>query len=316
MQADSRSKVFVIKTGDRPGGVRELLKLFHTERLSGKLVAIKANYNSADPFPASTHIDTLSSIVSSLKDNGSSVVLAERSGMGITRDVLYDMGVASLSRDLGFDVVVLDSLKGNDWHKENPEGSHWRRGYLFPKLFKEADAIVSTCCLKTHRFGGHFTMSLKNSVGIVAKHDPYDRYNYMFELHGSPYQRLMIAEINAAYQPDIVIMDAIKGFSTGGPEAGTVIEPGVMLASTDRVALDAAGVSILRAFGTTPEVSAGPIFKQEQIARAVELGLGAKGPDEMELVPINEEAKDTCTLIEEEMRHDGPGFKEYRISKV
>ncbi len=316
MRADGRSQVFIIKTDDRSGGVHELLKLFPMKKLSGKLAAVKANYNSADPFPASTHIDTLSSIVSGLQDNGTNVVLAERSGMGITRDVLYDMGVTSLSQKLGFDAVVLDSLKGTDWHKENPPGSHWKRGFLFPKLFKEADAIVTTCCLKTHRFGGQFTMSLKNSVGMVAKQDPSDRYNYMYELHGSPHQRLMIAEINAAYRPDIVIMDAIKGFTTGGPEAGTVIEPGVMLASTDRVAMDAVGVSILRMYGTTPEVSAGPIFKQEQIARAVELGLGAKGPDMIEVVPVNEEAKEMCSLIEEEMQHEGPGFKEYRISNT
>ncbi len=314
MESDGRSKVFVIKTNDREDGVRELLKRFKIGELSGKSVAIKANFNSADPFPASTHPDTLAAIVGTLKDNDASVVLAERSGMGITRDVLYEMGIMSLSQKLGFDVTVLDQSR--EWHKESPVGSHWKRGYLFPDIFRRADAVVTTCCLKTHRFGGHFTMSLKNSVGMVAKHDPHDRYNYMYELHGSPYQRLMIAEINAAYEPLFVVMDGIKGFSRGGPEAGTLIEPGLMLASTDRVALDAAGVSILRAYGTTPEVSSGPVFQQEQIARAAELGLGAKGPDGMEVIPVNEEARDMCGRIEGVLREAGKGFKEYHISSV
>jgi uncharacterized protein (DUF362 family) len=313
MHADGLSQVFVIKTGDRSAGVRELMDRFMVGQMSGKRVAIKANYNSADPFPASTHLDTLSSIVDGLRDSGASIVLAERSGMGITRDVLYEMGVMSLAQKKGFEVVVLDSLKGDDWHTESPPDSHWKRGFLFPKLFIEADAIVETCCLKTHRFGGHFTMSLKNSVGMVARHDPGDRYNYMFELHGSPYQRLMVAEINAAYRPFFIIMDAIKGFSTGGPEAGKLIEPGLLLASSDRVALDAAGVAILRSYGTTHEVSAGPIFKQEQLARAAELGLGAKGPDDMEILPLNDEAKELCSRIYEELRMAGPGFREYRI---
>jgi len=57
------------------------------------------------------------------------------------------------------------------------------------------DTLVQTCCLKTHRFGGHFTLSLKNSVGLAAKRVPEDSYNYMSELHGSPHQRRMIAEI-------------------------------------------------------------------------------------------------------------------------
>jgi uncharacterized protein (DUF362 family) len=50
------------------------------------------------------------------------------------------------------------------------------------------------------------------------------------------------------------------------------------------VAIDAVGVAILRFLGTTPEVSQGPIFKQDQIARAAELGLGVKSPDQIQIV--------------------------------
>ncbi len=46
----------------------------------------------------------------------------------------------------------------------------------------------------------------------------------------------------------------------------------------------AVGVALLRHFGTTAEVATGPIFQQEQIARAVELGLGVDGPAKIELV--------------------------------
>jgi uncharacterized protein (DUF362 family) len=56
------------------------------------------------------------------------------------------------------------------------------------------------------------------------------------------------------------------------------------LAGTDRVAIDAVGVAILRYFGTTPAVSQGAIFEQEQIARAVELGLGVDSPAKIELL--------------------------------
>lgn len=161
-----KSKLYVIKTSDRGEGIRELLKHFNLASLSGKKVALKANYNSADPFPASTHIDTLSVIVVALKEKGASLVMPERSGMGDTKSVLEYMGVIELAEKQGFDLVILDDLKSEDWIKENPEGSHWSRGFLFPKVFKEADAIVQTCCLKTHRFGGHITMSLKNSVGM------------------------------------------------------------------------------------------------------------------------------------------------------
>lgn len=313
----SRSSVYVIKTNDRGSAINELIELFDLGDISGKRVALKANYNSADPFPATTHLDTLGAIIGNLRRLDASVLLGERSGMGITKDVLYDMGVVSLARELGFNISILNDLREGGWVHEGPPDSHWMRGFLFPKAFEGSDLIVQTCCLKTHRFGGHFTMSLKNSVGMVAKLDPKDRYNYMYELHGSPYQRLMIAEINTAYKPAFVIMDGIKGFSKGGPEAGTLIEPGVMLASSDRVAIDACGVAILRSYGTTPEVSAGTIFQQGQIARAAELGIGAQSPDDIEVVPVNKAAGPICSSIESELAKDkGPGFTEYRISRA
>lgn len=292
----ANSKVYIIKTSDRRSGIRELLQQFHLGVLSGKRIGIKANYNSADPFPASTHIDTLSTITEILQEHGAEVVLAERSGMGNTRDVLEQMGVSGRAAELDFETVVLDDRTGSEWIRES--GSHWKRGFMFPRVFREVDAIIQTCCLKTHRYGGHFTMSLKNSVGMVAKFDPEDGYNYMSELHSSRHQRKMIAEINTAYEPEFVIMDALQGFSKGGPDIGTLINPGIMIASKDRVALDAVGVSVLRIYGTTDEVSRGAVFQQDQIARAVELGLGASGPDMIDVVAINDGAQEICSRIE------------------
>jgi uncharacterized protein (DUF362 family) len=294
--------VFVIKSNDRVSSVKKLVGQFDIKPFNGKTVAIKANYNSADPFPASTHIDTLSTIASILKENDSKVILAERSGMGVTSDVLKKMGVNALAKKQGFDILILDALKSFEWIKEKREGHHWRRGFLLAKIFKDSDAIVQTCCFKTHRFGGHFTLSLKNSVGMVAKYDPDDGYNYMGELHASSHQRQMIAEINASYKPEFAIMDCMQGFSKGGPHTGTLIEPGLMMASSDRIALDAAAVALLRIYGTTTEVSTGSIFKQDQIARAIELGLGASGFEDIDIVPLNDEASDICKKIVYELK--------------
>ena len=107
---------------------------------------------------------------------------------------------------------------------------------------------------------------------------------YMHELHSSPHQRRMIAEINAAYQPDLILLDGVEAFVDGGPDRGKQVEAQVILAGTDRVAVDAVGVAVLRYFGTTPAVSQRSIFQQEQIARAVELGLGVESPEQIELV--------------------------------
>ena len=74
-------------------------------------------------------------------------------------------------------------------------------------------------------------LSLKNSVGAVAKYGP-DGYNYMSELHGSAAQRRMIAEINLVYRPALVLLDGLEAFVRGGPDAGTRVVPGVIIAVT------------------------------------------------------------------------------------
>jgi uncharacterized protein (DUF362 family) len=297
--ANFNGEVFILKTTDRKTGVRALLGKFGLQDFSGKRVAIKANFNSADPFPASTHLDTLRAIVETLKGaNASSITLAERSGMGDTQEVLEQMGVLDLSRQLGFNTIVLDDVGKQDWVKFEHEGTHWLRGFHIAKVFLDADKMVQTCCLKTHRFGGHFTLSLKNSVGLVAKKVPGGIYDYMWELHGSPYQRQMIAEINNHYKADLVVMDGIEAFITGGPEQGERVAPGVLLASHDRVAIDAVGVSILKMYGARGKVGEADVFEQDQLRRAAELGIGVKSADEIELTPLNQESQPEAERIE------------------
>ncbi|MFB3889957.1 MAG: DUF362 domain-containing protein [Candidatus Bathyarchaeia archaeon] len=299
-------EVFLVRTSDRNAGVRRLLSRFSLGDFAGKRVALKANFNSADPFPASTHLDTLKAIVDVLKESGAAeITLAERSGMGNTRQVLERMGVLEQSKKLGFNVVVLDEVAKEDWVKIERDGMHWLRGFYIAKVFLEADMVVQTCCLKTHRFGGHFTLSLKNSVGLVAKKVPGAIYNYMWELHGSPYQRHLIAEINKFYKADIVVMDGIKAFVDGGPERGKEVEPGLMLASRDRVAIDAVGVAVLRSYGSTGNVMNGRIFELDQIRHAAELGVGVKSASEIALVPLDEESREAADTISRIFEREG-----------
>lgn len=102
----------------------------------------------------------------------------------------------------------------------------------------------------------------------------------------------MIAEISRFCPCDIAVMDATEGFSTGGPERGTRIAPNVILASTDRVALDAAGIALLRHYGSTPDVMRGRIFAMDPIARAVELDIGVRTAEDLRLVALDSESKD------------------------
>ncbi len=303
-------EVFLIETSDREAGVRSLFNKIDMAKFSGKTAALKANFNSPHPFPASTHLDSVKAIIDVLKEaKVKEVTLAERSGGSQnTRDVLESLGVFDLSKKMGFKVIALDEEKKEKWVKIDRDGTHWLRGFYISKVFLESDIVVQTCCLKTHRFGGHFTMSLKNSVGLIAQRLPRGVYNYMWEMHGSPHHsmwklygppntRLMIAEINKFYKVDFVVMDALKAFISEGPEKGTLVEPNLMLASRDRVAIDAVGVAILRKYGASSLMKK-PIFKLDQIRRAAELGIGAKSASDIRLTPLDDRSREAANKIE------------------
>jgi uncharacterized protein (DUF362 family) len=283
------TKLTLVRTRDRDKGVRQAIDLLGVKSFRGKSVVLKPNFNTADPAPGSTHNDTLRSLVVSLQQMGAKqITLAERSGPGdSTRKVMEKKGIFELAQELGFNILDLEELAPEGWIKIDPGESHWSQGFHFPRIYLEAESIVQTCCLKTHAYGGHFTLSLKNSVGLV----PRRGYPYMQELHSSPYQRQMIAEINTAYSPDLVVLDGVEAFVDGGPHRGTRVEAKIMLAGTDRVAIDAVGVAILRLLGTTPEVSRGRIFEQQQIARAAELGLGVASAKDIQLTTGDDESE-------------------------
>lgn len=294
------ARVAFVKTNDRAAGVRHAIDLLGLNSFSGKDVFLKPNFNSADTPPGSTHIDTLNALLLKLRKMGADrITIGDRSGMGNTREVMEQKGVFTLAKEQNVRMMVFDELRDEDWELVRQNADHWGRGFAFPRPVKNSNAIVQTCCLKTHRYGGHFTLSLKNSVGLAAKFVPGNPYNFMAELHSSPNQRRMIAEINAAYQPDLVVLDGVEAFVNGGPESGKKVNSEVILAGTDRVAVDAVGVALLRHFGTTEEVSRGPIFQQEQIARAVELNLGVDSPDHIELITDDPASSEYAKQIRE-----------------
>jgi uncharacterized protein (DUF362 family) len=177
---------------------------------------------------------------------------------------------------MGFNIV---NLNNTDNTRFTHSSINWKNGFNFPTIIQESDYVVCTGCIKTHNSGGGFTMSLKLSVGMLQT-------AHMSELHNSPVMRSLIAEINLAYKPDIIIMDGVKVFITGGPSQGFEKSPGVMIAGTDRIAVDCVGLAILKE-QNSPQI-AGKIFEQDQIARAVDLGLGIKYWTQIEFITADD----------------------------
>lgn len=270
---------------DRAAALSAVLGALGPLNFEGKTVYLKANFNSPDDFPATTHPGMLSLVVNYLRENkAAEIVVLERSGMGPTRAICQKLGITDLARRLDLRLLPLEELPPPEWRVELLPGGNWKRGVEVPSFLKEA-CVVQICNLKTHRFGGHFSASLKNSIGLVAKFaTSREPYNYMEELHASPKQRLMIAEVNQLYQPALVVMDASQVFIEAGPEKGEIANPHVVVASRDRIAVDAVGIGLLRMHGAGYPLSKGSVFEQEQVSRAVELKLGVQSPKDIQFL--------------------------------
>ncbi len=272
-----KTAVALIRTSDRREGVRRAMALLDPAGIAGKAVNLKPNFNTADPAPAGTHNDTLSEIITQLKERDAREVIVGESSFPPTNDVMEAKGTFDLANDMGFGIMNYDEIPDKDWVYFKPAGTHWPEGFHLPRQVVESEYTVSTCCLKTHGSGGVFTMSLKLSVGLTPK-------NIRRGMHRSPDMRRMIAELNQGYAPNLIIMDGVEAFTDGGPSRGQLAQPNVVIAGTDRIAVDAVGLAVLKEQGANPAIMGTPIFRQEQIGRAVEVGLGIGGPDEIDLI--------------------------------
>lgn len=283
------SRVAFVKTEDRIKGVKAALKALAVNPVKGKNVLIKPNFNTADPVPGSTHNDTLMALVDETWSMGAkSISLGERSYPS-TREVMDKKGVVPLLEKKYVKIIDFDDLKETNWVEFQPENSHWPNGFRIARPVLEAECLIATCCLKTHQFGGVFSMSLKLHVGVVPTFR--NGYQYMEQLHQSPHQQKMIAEINQPFSPDLIVLDGIDAFVDGGPMTGKRAKGNVVLVSADRVAIDAAGLAVLKVMGSNADIMHRKIFEQQQIARAVELGLGVSAPSEIEVFSADRESR-------------------------
>jgi uncharacterized protein (DUF362 family) len=283
--APRRSRVALVRTSERKRGVAEVLKLLDLRPVAGKRVVLKPNFNTAEETPGSTHNDTLAQLVTELHERGArSITLGESSGPPQTRGVMEKKGVFDLARDLRFDVVDFEQIADSEWASFAATGTHWPAGFHLPRLIVDSEYTVSTCCLKTHGAGGVFTMSLKLAVGLTPK-------TIRRTMHASPDIRRMIAELNTGYKPQLIVLDGVAAFTDGGPSRGELKAGNVMIAGDDRVAVDAVGLAMLKSLGANQAIMSRGIFQQEQIARAVELKLGANGPDAIDIITSDAESR-------------------------
>jgi uncharacterized protein (DUF362 family) len=249
-------KTAVAESLELLGGLDQLIR-------SGDRLLIKPNFNSPDPPPASTDLIFLRAVLELLMDAGAEPIVGESAG-GLwrpTRNTVAKLGVLDFLKEMGVKFVAFDD-KDTEWVEVPIEGEYLHR-VTVPKIAYEADSLIYLPCMKTHQYA-RFALSLKLSMGFVH---PAERLAFhMRNLEEK------LAEINLAWQPDLIVMDGRKAFVSGGPAQGEVAEPGIVLASGDIVAIDVEALKILQSYPAENRLDGDP-YGLPQIATASKHGL-------------------------------------------
>jgi uncharacterized protein (DUF362 family) len=227
---------------------------------SNETVLVKPNYNSAHPPPGSTASDFLRTVLSLLRERGAeAVIVGESTSHFKHRKVLKQAGVFRVTEELGVPVVIFDE---EGWEDVAVDGQYLKRVKL-AKTLQRVDRVVYLCCPKTHH-AAQFTGSLKLGMGFVN--------NWRRTLWHLRYLQEKIVDLNLILNPDLILADMRYTFIAGGPAKGELREPGLFLASQNRVAIDVEAIRVIQGFPehNLPE-DVGAIT---QLARAFELGLG------------------------------------------
>jgi uncharacterized protein (DUF362 family) len=274
----SKSLVAMVHGTDVPAMVEHAIELIGglgKLPLAGTHTLLKPNVVGGGAPPITTDprvVQALGTLVQTEKP--ASLVVGEMSAVMAlpTRPHLERTGMMQVAGAIGADVIAFDD---EDWVEVHPPHVEHTTTVYVAKSAYEAERLISIPVIKTHRHAS-FSCALKNTVGCVhGKNKPW--------MYGSGWEAA-VAELNAAVRPHLYVVDGLQSMVHGGPWAGEAVPTQVILASGDPIATDVVALGLIKAFGRWDLVTAKGVWEQVQIRRAMALGLGARGPHEIEFL--------------------------------
>jgi len=269
---------------------------------SGDRVALKVNLTGGAHFDAApsvvptesylTHPEVVRALMELLRDAGARELFIVEAVFDRESYPVY--GYSDLARDLDATLIDLnDPYPYGDFATVPVGDGHFIYGdFLLHRILEEVDAFVSVAKMKCHYSCG-VTHSMKNLIGLV----PVVHYRLSSDhwwrsaLHGEGQEtkeRLprVILDLNRARPIDLAVIDGIKTAEGGEVPRGSFnpVEPGVLFAGTDPVAVDSVATCAM-GFDPTVEPPAAPFLRGDNYLNlAYELGLGTNRLDEIGVV--------------------------------
>lgn len=303
-KAGGKSLVSLVHGEDVPRMVSRALDLLggiEQLGLRGTGTLVKPNVVSGDPPPATTDPRVVRAVAEAAKTAGAShVAVGDMSAVLAlpTRPNLDRTGIARVAHEVGAELLAFDE---GAWVEVKPAGVEFATRVYVAKAAHEAERLLSVPVIKTHR-SASFSCALKNSVGCVhGKNKPW--------AYGGAGWEPAVAELNLAVRPHLYVVDGLQSMVKGGPWSGEAAPTSVILASGDPIATDVIALGLIKAFGLWELVTQKGVWEQTQIRRAIALGLGARGPEEVELVTedLTGDSPRFRRLVADIRRHAGLG---------
>jgi uncharacterized protein (DUF362 family)/Pyruvate/2-oxoacid:ferredoxin oxidoreductase delta subunit len=205
-------------------------------RVRGKTVLIKINLLSDAP-PAKavcTHPEVTRALIRVCREAGAAEIrVGDMPGMHLTDvpEVAFDIsGTTAVCQEEGVEIAA---FRRRGYREVELPRFHKLRNLMFAKDVLETDFVISAPKLKSH-MQALYTGAIKNWFGVVANRDR-KRSHHLAGLE--PFSESLV-DIFRVRPPDLTVMDGIVGMEGRGPGEGKPKTLGLVLASTDAVALD------------------------------------------------------------------------------
>jgi uncharacterized protein (DUF362 family) len=246
---------------------------------SGSHVVIKPNVFAPLPPPTTTDPRVVSALIELCRQAGArEVTVAEgrsistakfRPRHNTTRECCRVTGMAEAVAEAGARLVALEE----DEFVEVPLPAG--RVLTRPRVARtilEADVLINVPVLKNHSLA-LVTLGIKNLHGVISDED---------KLHGHSYRDLprKLAELLMIRQPDLTVVDGLRGSGGDHADEGKVIDVGAIIAGRDTVAVDTVAAAVMGI----------EAHEVETIVEAEAAGLGVADLAKIEVVGVSVES--------------------------
>ncbi len=216
---------------DLLGGISNFVK-------PGEKIVIKPNvlFGGNPQKCVTTHPSVFKAVGAVLKQAGVTMYCGDSPGFGKCEGNMRRAHLKPVADELGIKLVDFDKGKAVV-HRE----ALLNKRFVLANGVLESDGLISLPKLKTHGLT-RFTGAIKNQFGCV----PGLLKSQFHVKMPDPYEfATMLVDLTALIRPRLYIMDGIMAMEGNGPRSGKPRKLGVLLFSSDPVALDAVACKII-----------------------------------------------------------------------